>query len=174
MSTARFISSSPPSNDMMPCCGKATSCSSIWSPISARISISARTARSSGSQTSTWLRTNWTPLASCQRSTVRTRRLTSSTVRPLTRSAQIAIPSKREPVSLCRGSPTVSTASRWMWGSTSAGVTSAPPRSITCRASGSPAAIRPSRTPISRFSDCPGRRAPLRSKSSIYARLTET
>ena len=33
------------------------------------------------------------------------------------------------------------------------------------------AAIRPSRMPISRVSDCPGRRAPVRSKSSIDARL---
>ena len=37
--------------------------------------------RSSGSQTSTWLRTCWTPQASCQRSTCRTRACTSSTVR---------------------------------------------------------------------------------------------
>ena len=45
---------------------------------SSRRSTSARSARSCGSQTSTWLRTCWTPLASCQRRICRTRDCTSS------------------------------------------------------------------------------------------------
>src|SRR5579872_1963629 len=167
MSTALRMRSSPPSKDMIPCCGNATSWSVIWSPISLRSSVRACTALSCGSQTSTWLRTNWTPLASCQRSTVRTRRFTSSTLSCLTRSAQIAMPSNSEPDSLCRGSPTVRTASRWMWGSTSAGVTSAPPRSMTWRASGSSSLIRPPEMPMSRVSSSPGSRAPRRIRSSI-------
>src|SRR5438270_585772 len=164
--TALRISSSPSSKEWMPCWGKATSCRCIWSPTSSRSSVSARTARSCGSQTSTWLRTCWTPLASCQRSTVRTRRLTSSTVSDFTRSPQMAMPSNREPVWFWRGSPTVSTASRWMCGSTRAGVRSEPRRSMTSRASGSGAAIRPSLIPTSTGCAAPGSRAPLNSRSS--------
>src|SRR5690348_3439195 len=77
------------------------------------------------------------------------------------------MPSKREPVTLWRGAPTVRRASRWMCGSTRAGVTSAPPRSMTFPASFSGSAMRPPRMPMSTRSDLPGRRAPRSSKSSI-------
>ena len=55
-------------------------------------------------------------------------------VRSSTRSAQTAMPSNSEPDTFGRGWPTVSTASRWMCGSTSGGVTSRPARSMVSRA----------------------------------------
>src|SRR5712691_3033391 len=54
-----------------------------------------------------------------------------------------------------------------MCGSTRAGVTRAPPRSIVCRASGSSSLIIPSLIPMSLVSSSPGSRAPRSSKSNI-------
>ena len=104
---------------------------------------------------------------------------TSSFESVRTRSAQTAMPSNSEPDTLGRGCPTVSTASRWMCGSTRGGVTSRPSRSISCvesvgsvpvaPAPTAPRALtRPPSTAMSVTSSAPSSRA-LRSSRSMRA-----
>src|SRR5262249_39515826 len=170
-SSASTMSFSPSGKEWIPCWGNATSWMSITPRPSSRTRSSARTAVNDGSQTSTWARRWATPCARSQRSAVSARREMSSVVRLVTRSAQISMPSKREPLRFDRGSPSVRTASRWRCGSTRAAVTSRPSASIsTAPRSVSPRPMRTMcspRTPMSTGRSTPAMRACRTTRSTV-------
>ncbi len=148
----------------MPCWGKATSWRSNWSLTSSRNSIRPRSARNSGWQTSTWLRTCRTPFASCHRSTVRTRAWTSSTVKTLDPLRPDGDPLEERPGNvlprLAGGQDGVEVSMRFH------AVTRAPSRSMTSRASPAAATIRPEAIPMSWRRSARGSRARRSRRSS--------
>ena len=114
----------------MPSWGKATICSSTHGATSCFTSSMALSAVSVGSETSTWVRTNWMPLAICHFSVFHARALTSSWLNKALRSAQRSIPSNSVPDWFQFGSPAVWVVSRWICGSIKGGMAS-PPRAFS-------------------------------------------
>src|SRR3954470_21873029 len=138
-STPRRIASSSrsssPSRAKMPSWGNAVTWIVQRSASSSRTRRSPRTIASFSPETSACARMKSVPCAADQRTTSEARSKTSCSVSDGFSSPQTWIPSISVPLSLNRGRPTVSDASRCTWQSTSGGVTRRPATSIVRRGS---------------------------------------
>src|SRR4051812_6986517 len=162
--------SSSPSRVKMPSWGNAVTWIVQRSASSSRTRSSPRTIASFSPETSACARMKSVPCAADQRTISDARSKTSSSVSDGLSSPHTWMPSISVPLSLKRGRPTVSDASRWRWQSTSGGVTSRPSASIVSRGS-PPETKRPPSTCRS-TSDPSIRRQFARRRSIMCASLT--